>query len=62
MESQLAFLILLCQVLVSDNGQDALGGLHGCALFGRVGSSQCVLGFPPYFLFQTTLSASYLNQ
>lgn len=42
MESQFALLTLICQLLVSDNGQDALGGLHGSALFGGLGSSYCV--------------------
>lgn len=45
MESQLALLTLICQLLVSDNGRDALGGLCGSALFGGLGSSHCVLCF-----------------
>lgn len=52
MESQLALLILLCQRLVCDNGRDALGGLHGSALFGRLGSSHCVVRFSARFRFQ----------
>lgn len=39
MACQLALLTLICQLLVPDNGQDALGAPHGSALVCRLGSS-----------------------